>query len=66
MFVNTKVRTEGHLTLVQQDHRKYHGSNTYVYSPVRLIVLKIDKPTKQLTQYINDIFDCDHDASMKI
>jgi len=53
------------LTLVQKDHRKFHGSN-YQYSPVRLIVLKIDKPTKQLTQYINDIFDCDHDATIKI
>ncbi len=40
VFLNTKVRTEGYLTLIQSDHRKFHQS-TYQYSPVRVIVLKI-------------------------
>ena len=50
---------------MQEDHRKYVNS-TYEYSPVRMIILKLEKTTKQLTEYLNDIFDCDHDATVKL
>lgn len=65
VFLTTKVRTQGCLTLVQTDHRKFHKTS-YEYSPVRVIILKIDKVSKQMCQYINDIFDCDHDATMDV
>ena len=33
---------------------------------VRLIVLKIDKGTKTLSRYVNDVLDCDRDTSIYV
>ena len=33
---------------------------------VRIIVLQFDKASKTLTKYINDIIDCDHDATLEV
>lgn len=53
------------MTLYQKDHRYFPGL-AYEYSLVRVIVLQIDKATKTLTRYVNDIMDCDRDASFYV
>lgn len=57
-------RTEGHISLIQQDHRKF--STGYEYSMVRLILLKIDKASGHLNKYISDFVDCDRDGTVKV
>jgi len=57
-------RTQGYLSLIQQDHRHYN--NNYQYSLSRLILLKIDKATNTLTRYINDFVDCDRDGTVNV
>ena len=63
IFMGFSNRVEGYLNLIQQDHRKYLNS-TYEYSLVRLIVLQLEKNTKTLQKYIDDVIDCDHDATI--
>ena len=57
-------RSEGYLSLIQQDHR--HFNPNYEYSLSRLIVLKIDKATGTLTKYLNDFVDCDRDGTVQV
>jgi len=64
IFLRTTNRTEGYISLIQEDHRKY--TKNYEYSMVRLIVLKIDKSVNQLGSYINDFIDCDRDGTVKV
>jgi len=64
VFLSTSNRTEGYITLIQQDHRKF--TKVYEYSLARLIVLKFDKGTSTLGMYINDLIDCDRDGTLKV
>lgn len=64
VFLRTTQRTEGYLSLIQQDHRNF--SKAYEYSLCRLILLKIDKTTGNLSTYINDFIDCDRDGTMRV
>ena len=57
-------RTEGYISIIQQDHRKF--STNYEYSMVRLILLKIDKQSGHLNKYISDFVDCDRDGTVKV
>lgn len=63
--MSTTNRTEGYLTLYQKDYRFFYGEK-YEYSLVRVIILQIDKATRTLTKYVNDIMDCDRDASLYV
>lgn len=62
--MRTTNRTEGYISLIQQDHRKF--GKTYEYSMVRLVVLKIDKATNNLGVYLNDFIDCDRDGTVRV
>ena len=64
-FLRLANHTEGYLNLYQKDHRFFPNS-TYEYSLVRIIIMKIDKATKNMTKYINDTMDCDRDASIYV
>ncbi len=68
MFLSANTRTSGFLTLIQKDHRFFNKDKNkdYQYSLARVIVLELDKGSKTLTKYINDIIDCDHDSTMEI
>lgn len=63
IFLGVHNRVEGYLNLIQKDHRRFPDTD-YQYSLVRVIVLQIDKASRQLSKYINDVIDCDHDASI--
>jgi hypothetical protein len=64
VFLRTSQRTEGYISLIQQDHREF--GKAYEYSLCRLIVLKIDKATGTLGGYVNDFMDCDRDGTIRV
>ena len=64
VFLRTTNRTEGYVSLIQQDHR--HFGKNYEYSMVRLIVMKVDKSTNTLKSFLNDFIDCDRDGTLKV
>lgn len=64
VFLRTTQRTEGYITLIQQDHRGF--GKAYEYSLCRLIVLKLDKSSGNLSGYVNDLMDCDRDGTIRV
>lgn len=64
MFLRVSNRNEGYLSLIQKDHRAF--SKLYEYSITRMIIIRMDSFGKTLHQYVNDIFDCDQNVSVKV
>jgi hypothetical protein len=64
VYIYVHVTTEGHLSLVQNDHRQFPKSNKYAMS--RLIFMQMDREKCKPTKVIKEAMDCDYYTTFPI